>query len=129
MEQTFPEQKYTSIETAELERLRAQVHRVPMAPHTFAQMANRVRDLAFDFGTCEQFRDRVAELLGEYVDPDAEAPAVVPERAAWLTIDEMANALVLGFGAPIATAKGFAKAIADASIEKGSRASQGGGKR
>ena len=77
MEQTFPKQKYTSIETSELERLRAQVHRVPMAPHTFAQMVNRVRDLAFDFGTTEQFRDRVSELLGEYIDTDAKAPAVV----------------------------------------------------
>ena len=68
MEQTFPKQKYTSIETAELERLRAQVSKVSMAPHTFAQMVNRVRDLGFDFGTTEQFRDRVSELLGEYVD-------------------------------------------------------------
>lgn len=47
---------------------------------------------------------------------------VVPERAAWLTVDEMANALVLEFGTPLAAAKGFAKAIADASMAKGSRA-------
>jgi len=46
----------------------------------------------------------------------------VLERAAWLTIDEMANALVLEFGTPLAAARGFAKAIADASIAKGSRA-------
>ena len=36
-------------------------------PHTFAQMVNEVRDLAFDFGTSEQFRDRVADLLGKYI--------------------------------------------------------------
>ena len=46
-------------------------------PHTFAQMVNEVRDLAFDFGTCEQFRDRVSELLGKYVDADGKAPGVV----------------------------------------------------
>ena len=51
--------------------------KVTMAPHTFAQMVNRGRDLAFDFGTCEQFRDRVSELLGEYVGTDGKAPAVV----------------------------------------------------
>ena len=37
-------------------------------PHTFAQMVNEVRDLAFDFGTSEQFRDRVADLLGRYIN-------------------------------------------------------------
>lgn len=80
MEQASPKQKYTSIETAELERLRAQVSKVPMAPHTFAQMVNRVRDLAFDFGTTEQFRDRVAELLGEYVD-DRVPEQRIPEES------------------------------------------------
>ena len=80
MEQTFPKQKHTGIETSELERLRAHASKVSMAPHTFAQMVNRVRDLAFDFGTTEQFRDRVSELLGEYVDdraprePEQKAP-------------------------------------------------------
>lgn len=81
MEPTFPNQKYTSIETEELERLRSQASKGSMAPHVFAQMVNRVRDLAFDFGTTEQFRNRVSELLGEYIDPDAKAPAVVvPEQ-------------------------------------------------
>lgn len=47
---------------------KAQKSKVPLTPHVFAQMVNRVRDLAFDFGTTEQFRDRVSELLGEYVD-------------------------------------------------------------
>ena len=55
-------------------------------PHTFAQMVNEVRDLAFDFGGSEQFRDRVADLLGKYIhvehgskgEPEqTEAPAVV----------------------------------------------------
>ena len=55
-------------------------------PHTFAQMVNEVRDLAFDFGASEQFRDRVADLLGKYIhvehgskgEPEqTEAPAVV----------------------------------------------------
>lgn len=36
-------------------------------PHIFAQMVNEVRDLAFDFGTSEQFRDRVSDLLGRYI--------------------------------------------------------------
>ena len=36
-------------------------------PHIFAQMVNEVRDLAFDFGTSEQFRDRVSDLLGKYI--------------------------------------------------------------
>ena len=57
-----------------------------MAPHVFAQMVNMVRDLAFDFGTSEQFRDRAADLLGKYIhvehgskgEPEqTEAPAVV----------------------------------------------------
>ena len=39
-----------------------------MKPHTFAQMVNEVRDLAFDFGTSEQFRDRVSDLLGRYIN-------------------------------------------------------------
>lgn len=56
---------------------KAQASKGAMAPHVFAQMVNRVRDLAFDFGTCEQFRDRVSELLEEYIDPDAKARAVV----------------------------------------------------
>ena len=38
-----------------------------MKPHIFAQMVNEVRDLAFDFGTSEQFRDRVSDLLGRYI--------------------------------------------------------------
>jgi hypothetical protein len=53
-----------------------------MKPHTFAEMINKVRDLAFDFGTTEQFRDRVSALLGEYVpigDDPGEA-VVVPEH-------------------------------------------------
>ena len=37
-------------------------------PHTFAKMVNEVRDLAFDFGTSEQFRDRVSDLLGRYIN-------------------------------------------------------------
>lgn len=36
-------------------------------PHIFAQMVNEVRDLAFDFGASEQFRDRVSDLLGRYI--------------------------------------------------------------
>ena len=48
-------------------------------------------------------------------------PAAVPERAAWLTIEEMANALVLDFGTPIGAARGFARAIAEASKAKGAR--------
>ena len=107
-----------------------------MKPHTFAQMVNEVRDLAFDFGTSEQFRDRVADLLGKYIHVEhnskgvpeqAEAPAVVvPERAAWLTIDEMEKVIlnvtlhlpVKGTGMP----RYIASKIAEASRAKGIRA-------
>ena len=107
-----------------------------MKPHTFAQMVNEVRDLAFDFGTSEQFRDRVADLLGRYIHVEhnskgvpeqAEAPAVVvPERAAWLTIDEMEKVIlnvtlhlpVKGTGMP----RYIASKIAEASRAKGIRA-------
>lgn len=60
--------------------------KVPMAPHVFAQMVNEVRDLAFDFGTSEQFRCRMSDLLGKYINVEhnskgvpeqTEAPAVV----------------------------------------------------
>ena len=59
-------------------------------PHTFAQMVNEVRDLAFDFGTCEQFRDRVSELLGKYVDADGKAPGVVVPEPTGRDLQEMA---------------------------------------
>jgi hypothetical protein len=49
-------------------------------PHTFAQMVNEVRDLAFDFGTLEQFRDRVADLLGKYIPVEHNSKGV-PESA------------------------------------------------
>lgn len=107
-------------------------------PHTFGEIINQVRDIANQHAGTEQLRERIAHALAPHFERDAgptpdytgegsawvpptEARAVVvPERAAWLTIDEMANALVLEFGTPIAAAKGFAKAIADASIAKGS---------
>ena len=38
-----------------------------MKPHTFAQMVNEVRDLARQYGQVEQFRCRVADLLGKYI--------------------------------------------------------------
>lgn len=56
-----------------------------MKPHTFAEMVNKVRDLAFDFGTTEQFRDRVAALLGEYVPVDDESGReVVQQDVFWI---------------------------------------------
>lgn len=57
-----------------------------MKPHRFAQMVNEVRELAFQYGHMEQFRCRVADLLGKYIHVEhdskgvpkqAEAPAVV----------------------------------------------------
>ena len=77
---------------------------------------------------CRDHIDALEQAAAERVIADgSRGPGVVravvaPERAAWLTIDEMANALVLEFGTPLAAARGFAKAIADASIAKGSRA-------
>ena len=38
-----------------------------MKPHIFAQMVNEVRDLARQYGQVEQFRCRVADLLGKYI--------------------------------------------------------------
>ena len=51
-----------------------------MKPHTFAQMVNAVRDLVFDFGTSEQFRDRVADLLGKYIPVEHNSKGV-PEQS------------------------------------------------
>ena len=57
-----------------------------MKPHIFAQMVNEVRDLARQYGQVEQFRCRVADLLGKYINVEhnskgvpeqTEAPAVV----------------------------------------------------
>ena len=38
-----------------------------MKPNIFAQMVNEVRDLARQYGQAEQFRCRVADLLGKYI--------------------------------------------------------------
>lgn len=38
-----------------------------MKPHVFAAMVNSVRDLALQYGQMEQFRCRVADLLGTYI--------------------------------------------------------------
>ena len=68
-------------------------------PHTFAQMVNEVRDLAFDFGTSEQFRCRVADLLGKYINVEhgskgepeqTEAPALVVPEPTGRDLQEMA---------------------------------------
>ena len=44
-----------------------------MKPHIFAQMVNEVRDSARQYGQTEQFRDRVAEILGKYVHVEHDA--------------------------------------------------------
>lgn len=41
-----------------------------MKPHVFAQMVNEVRDLSQAYGSTEQFRDRVSEVLGKYIPVD-----------------------------------------------------------
>ena len=74
-----------------------------MKPHIFAQMVNEVRDLAFDFGTSEQFRDRVSDLLGKYIPVEhnlkgmpeqTEAQAVVvPDDTFTLDLDEFGKGL------------------------------------
>lgn len=45
-----------------------------MKPHIFSQMVNEVRDLAHQYGQMEQFRCRVADLLGKYI-PVSHGPA------------------------------------------------------
>ena len=75
-----------------------------MKPHTFAQMVNEVRDLARQYGQVEQFRDRVADLLGKYipvehnskgVQEQTEAPVVVvPDATFTLDLDEFGKGLV-----------------------------------
>lgn len=59
--------------------------------------------------------------------PSSRVAGVVPDRAAWLTVEEMANALVMEFGTPLSAARGFAKAIAEASKAKALRATKGKG--
>ena len=70
----------------------------------------------------ERLRKKIAELEAQAV--------VVPERAAWLTIDEMEEVIqnvvlrlpVKGTGMP----RYIASKIAEASLAKGTRANQGG---
>ena len=79
-----------------------------MKPHIFAQMVNEVRDLARQYGQVEQFRCRVADLLGKYIHVEhnskgmpeqAEAQAVVvpePTSDEWRAIAENARSADMG---------------------------------
>lgn len=57
--------------------------------------------------------------------PSSRVAGEGPDRAAWLTVEEMANALVMEFGTPLSAARGFAKAIAEASKAKALHATKG----
>lgn len=46
-----------------------------MKPHIFAEMLGSLRELAFHFGTAEQFRDRASTLLQQYIQVDGGIPA------------------------------------------------------
>lgn len=101
-----------------LESSRSEVQRLTEQVERFKTGAVRVSlDGAVYFEPYVQLlREEITKLREE-----ARRPAAVPERAAWLTIEEMANALVLDFGTPIGAARGFARAIAEASKAKGAR--------
>ena len=119
-----------------------------MKPHIFAEMLGSLRELAFHFGTAEQFRDRASTLLQQYIQVDGGIPAdrvpgegmvaeavearrvAVPERAAWLTIDEIAAVIEEGAADYRMTtllrsqAVHIARLIASASMDKGTRHSR-----
>lgn len=49
-----------------------------MKPHVFAAMVNSVRDLARQYGHMEQFRCRIADLLGTYIRVEHNSKRVPP---------------------------------------------------
>lgn len=81
---------------------------------------DRFRDMAKQ-KTREAEENLVRAVLAEREIVQLKA---IPDRAAWLTIEEMANALVLDYGMPLPSARAFARTVAEASKAKGAKGGQ-----